>query len=226
VRLPGFRALAGKQASGDDIEVAIGTTQRRRLRMVGTPLRDHDRIRYVLTSISDISSDYKMAEELRRLSVIDELTGINNRRGFLLAARTRLADLQRDGCGAVLLFADLDGLKTINDKHGHGVGDQAIRDAAGLLSVNTPHADVLGRIGGDEFCVLLADSAAANGITGRVRRLHAQAELFNGSNRRAYQISFAVGSSMFDHAPDTLDELMRRADQDIYRARKVRRRVG
>jgi diguanylate cyclase (GGDEF)-like protein len=226
-RLPGVRAMAGKQASVDDVEVALGTTERRRLRMVGTPLRDHDRIRYVLTSISDITAEYQMAEELRRLSVIDELTGINNRRGFLLAARTRLADLQREGRGAVLFFADFDGLKTINDTHGHGVGDQAIRDAASLLSVNTPHADMLGRIGGDEFCVLLADSATANGVTAWVRRLHAQAELFNDSNRRAYRIGFTVGSCIFDPAaPHTVDELMRRADEDMYSARQARRRVA
>jgi diguanylate cyclase (GGDEF)-like protein len=226
-RLPGVLALAGKQASVDDIEVAIGTTKRRRLRMTGTPLRDHDRIRYVLTSVFDITAEYQMAEELRRLSVIDELTGINNRRGFLLAGRTRLADLQREGCAAVLLFADLDGLKAINDTHGHGVGDQAIRDAASLLSANTLDVDVVGRIGGDEFCVLLANSAAATGIATWVRRLHARAELFNGSNRRAYRISFTVGSSLFDPAaPDTIDELMRRADKDMYRARQARRRVG
>jgi diguanylate cyclase (GGDEF)-like protein len=226
-RLPGVWALAGKHACVDDIEVAIGKTERRRLRMVGTPLRDRDRIRYVLTSISDITAEYQMAEELRRLSVIDELTGINNRRGFLLAARTTLTALQLEDRGAVLLFADLDGLKAINDSHGHGVGDQALRDAAGLLSANTPHADVLGRIGGDEFCVLLADSKTANGSTKWVRRLHAQAELFNDSNQRAYRITFTVGSSVFDPAAsDTVDDLMRRADLDMYGAKQARRRAG
>jgi diguanylate cyclase (GGDEF)-like protein len=226
-RLPAIRALAGEQASVDDIDVAIGRTERRRLRMVGTPLRDEDRIRYVLTSFSDISAEYQMAEELRQLSVIDELTGINNRRGFLLAARTRLEVLQREGRGAVLLFADLDGLKAINDTHGHGVGDQAIRDGASLLSANTPRADVLGRIGGDEFCVLLADGATSNESSGWVRRLRTQANMFNDSKQQAYRISFTVGSSVFDPAaPDTVDQLMRRADRDMYDARQARRQGG
>jgi GGDEF domain-containing protein len=96
-------------------------TRRRHLRVVATSIRDGDQIRYVLTSFADITAERRMAEELRQLSVIDEFTEINNRPGFLLAARTELARVQRARRPGVLLFIDLHGLMTINDTYGDGV---------------------------------------------------------------------------------------------------------
>ncbi len=154
--LPIVHALRGETASVDNIEVAVDQ-ERRRLSIVGTPIREADRVRYALTAFADITAERQMAEELRKLAHIDPLTGVNNRRGFLLAARTQIGRVLQERRGAALHFVDLDGLKSINDTHGHGIGDQAIRRIATLLKASVRRSDVVGRVGGDEFCVLLAD---------------------------------------------------------------------
>ena len=194
---------------------------RRRLSVVGTPIREADRVRYALTAFADITAERQMAEELRRLADIDPLTGVNNRRGFLLAARTQLARVQQERRGAALFFVDVDGLKSINDTHGHGIGDQAIRAMADLLKANVRRSDVVGRVGGDEFCVLLADLSTPNESDRWVRRLREQVDVRNGSNLQPH-VTFTVGSAIFDPAaPSTVEELMLLADEAMYRARRV-----
>jgi diguanylate cyclase (GGDEF)-like protein len=225
-RLPTARALRGEEASVDDVEVAVDTTRRRRMRLVGTPIRDGDRLRYALSAFIDITAEREMAEELRQLSVRDELTGVNNRRGFLLEARARLALIQREYRTATLFYVDLDGLKAINDTYGHGVGDDAIRDAAVILSASIRLSDVLGRVGGDEFCLLLTDVGTRADVDVWVRRLHAQVELHNSSSNRPYRLMFTVGCTVFDPAtPCTVEDLMHRADEAMYGARHARRGV-
>ncbi len=121
-------------------------------------------MRYALTAFADITAERQMAEELRKLADVDPLTEVNNRRGFVLAARAQLARVQQEGRGAALLFVDLDGLKSINDTHGHAIGDQAIRRIASLLKASVHGPDVVGRVGGDEFCALLADVSTPQSV--------------------------------------------------------------
>lgn len=220
-RLPIVHALRGDTASVDNIEVAV-KQMRRRLNVVSTPIREQDRMRYALTAFADITAERQMADELRKLADIDPLTGVNNRRGFLLAARTQLARVQQERRGAALLFVDLDGLRSINDTHGHGIGDQAIRLIASLLKASVRRSDVVGRVGGDEFCALLADVNTPKESERWVRRLRAQVDVRNGSNVEPH-LTITVGSAIFDPAaPSTVEELMVRADEAMYQARRVR----
>jgi diguanylate cyclase (GGDEF)-like protein len=219
-RLPLVHARQGHVASVDDIEVEVDT-RRRHLRVVATPIRERDQIRYVLTAFADITAERRMAEELRQLSVIDELTGVNNRRGFLLAARTELARAQRARRPAVLLFIDLDGLKRINDTHGHGAGDHALTSAATLIRASSSRGDVLGRIGGDEFCVLLTEGGTPADADPWLRRLRERVAQYNGSTRQPYRLAFTVGRTVFDpDSPGTVEELIGRADAAMYQARE------
>ncbi len=223
-RLPIVHALRGETASVDNIEVAVDQ-QRRRLSVVGTPIHETERVRYALTAFADITAERQMAEELRRLADIDPLTGVNNRRAFLVAARTQLARVKQESRGAALLFVDLDGLKSINDTHGHATGDQAIRRIAGLLKASVRRDDVVGRVGGDEFCALLADVSTPQQSDRWVRRLCAQVDVRNRSNLQPH-LTITVGSAIFDPAaPSTVDELMLRADEAMYQARRVRERT-
>ncbi|MEV4413187.1 diguanylate cyclase [Catellatospora sp. NPDC049609] len=219
-RFPLARARQGHVASVDDMEVELGE-QRRQLRVVATPIRDGERIRYVLTAFADITSERQMAEELRQLSVIDELTGVNNRRGFLIAARTELARARRTRRSCVLLFIDLDGLKRINDNFGHGAGDDALRCTATLLRANIRRRDVLGRVGGDEFCVLLAEADPRNDVEVWARRLREQVARHNATTDEPYRLAVTVGATAFDHdTPGTIEDLMERADAAMYQARQ------
>lgn len=97
-------------------------------------------------------------EEIRRLSVTDELTGLNNRRGFYLLAEQKLRGTHHLGHNCVLAFLDVDGLKRVNDEQGHDVGDALLRDVAELLLAGRRESDILARLGGDEFCVLVTES--------------------------------------------------------------------
>ena len=96
-------------------------------------------------------------EEIRNLSLTDELTGLRNRRGFFLFAEQARAMAMRAGKQSAILFADVDGLKDVNDRHGHEAGDALLRNFAGVLADTFRESDVVARVGGDEFCVLGAE---------------------------------------------------------------------
>ena len=90
------------------------------------------------------------------LSLMDELTGLHNRRGFVSLAEQRLKLTSRQGVRSTLIFIDVDNLKYINDNFGHREGDGALQQIAGLLRECFRESDIIGRLGGDEFCVLLS----------------------------------------------------------------------
>ncbi|MEU8001715.1 sensor domain-containing diguanylate cyclase [Catellatospora sp. NPDC049111] len=219
-RLPVTQARQGHVAAVEDMEVERDA-QRRQLRVVATPIRDGERVSYVLTAFADITAERRMAEELRQLAVIDELTGVNNRRGFLLAARQELALAEQARRPGVLLFVDLDGLKIINDTYGHGVGDHALESTSKLLQANIRRRDVLGRIGGDEFCVLLTEAGRISDVDLWTGRLRERVSRHNETSRQPYRLALTVGATFIDQgAPNTIEDLIARADAAMYQARE------
>jgi diguanylate cyclase (GGDEF)-like protein/PAS domain S-box-containing protein len=222
--LPTARALNGESAGVDDVEVGTDGGQRRRLLVVGTPILEGDQLRYAMTAFRDITTEFRMAEELHRLSIIDELTGINNRRGFLLQARDQLVAAGGRKHRAALLYLDLDGLKAINDNIGHNAGDQAIRDMAEVLRASTRQSDLIGRMGGDEFCVLLMGVGETTPEDAVLSRLQELAARFNATTEQPYRLAYSVGVATFDpHQPCTLEEFMARADAAMYAVKRLRR---
>ncbi|MHA2123177.1 MAG: diguanylate cyclase, partial [Promethearchaeota archaeon] len=120
-----------------------------------SPVKNSEGIVEAVTVVSkDISERIKMEEELRSLSLTDQLTGLYNRRGFITLADQYLKVLDRQKQGIFLLYADLDRLKWINDELGHNEGDRAIVQTAKILRDNYRKSDVIARMGGDEFVVL------------------------------------------------------------------------
>ncbi|MFC7244944.1 GGDEF domain-containing protein [Catellatospora aurea] len=219
-RLPAAQARQGHVAAVEDMEVERDA-QRRQLRVVATPIRDGRQVSYVLTAFSDITDQRRMAEELRQLAVIDELTGVNNRRGFLLAARRELALAQQAQRPGVLLFVDVDGLKRINDTYGHGVGDHALESTSQLLRANIRRRDVLGRIGGDEFCLLLTEAGRDSDVDLWAGRLREQVTRHNETSRQPYRLALTVGATFVDQdAPNAIEDLIARADAAMYQARE------
>jgi diguanylate cyclase (GGDEF)-like protein len=147
-----------------------------------------------------------------QLLTTDHLTGISNRRGFENLARQTLNLCKRMGRPATLLFFDLNRFKQINDAHGHIEGDWAMRTfAQGLLAVFR-NSDVIGRLGDDDFAVLLsgADSKSAEVVLPRLTkwmRVHGK------TGEQGYEIRFSVRSSEFDAGRnETVEELLARAD--------------
>jgi diguanylate cyclase (GGDEF)-like protein len=144
---------------------------------------------------------------LQQLSYNDELTGLLNRRGFISMAQQHLKIAQREAWQMVLLFADLDKLKDINDSFGHPEGDRALRAVANVLKETFRTSDLIARLGGDEF-IVLAINAPEAGIQKMVSRLQKNIERFNQQNRY-YQISLSYRGSVSIHAiPHSLEEMI------------------
>ena len=155
-------------------------------------------------------------EELRALSYIDELTGLYNRRGFLTIAATQLKISRRAKDNLLLLYADLDGMKWINDTLGHGEGDKALLKASEVLKNTFRESDIIGRLGGDEFAVLAipADQDSALVIK---ERLAEQLDILNMRGRQKYYLSLSTGTvNCLPDATATIEDLLEQADKLMY----------
>lgn len=155
---------------------------------------------------------------LADLAHLDELTGLANRRGFLLEAERRLEAARRGDGGGVLFYFDLDGLKAINDTDGHPAGDRVLRDAGAVLRATFRSGDVLGRIGGDEL-VALADGLPAVETEAIAARLVGKlAERNHLRDDDEPELRLSAGWCVY-RAPEVppLADLLHRADEAMYR---------
>lgn len=160
-------------------------------------------------------------EDVRRLAITDALTGLNNRRGFIDLAQDRLARLRETGGHAVLGFFDLDGLKLANDGQGHDIGDRMLADFAQALRESFRDTDILGRIGGDEFCVLAEGGEDLDAFAGR---LEATLAAFNAQSDRTYKLAASGGwASVKGDGDYQLDDILGLADSRMYAAKRARR---
>lgn len=159
------------------------------------------------------------------LALLDELTGLCNRRGFELMMSQSLALCRRSQGGAALLYFDLDGFKQINDSLGHAVGDRVLVDFADLLRQNFRAADVLGRRGGDEFAVLMLVKHGGERDQA-LSRLAAAVARYNAEQAQGWQLVYSVG--VVDVPTETGDDaaaLLALADQRMYADKAGRRKA-
>src|SRR5213080_4136931 len=154
------------------------------------------------------------------LALVDDLTGLYNRRGFLTLATRDLRLAHRGNETLLVAFADLDDLKGVNDTAGHAVGDRALRDTAALLRQTFRDSDLVARIGGDEYAVLVRHAGAESaGVL--AERLKRQVREFNRRAARPYQLSISLGFAA--HKASTLGSvagLLDRADRALYRDKR------
>ena len=160
--------------------------------------------------------------ELRRMGTSDPLTRLLNRRGFIPSAEHQLEVAKRTHQPMALVFLDLDGLKRVNDTQGHAAGDGMITEAAYVMGQTFRASDLIGRVGGDEFCVLFtteSESMAWIALT----RLQEVVDETNGQEGRPFSLSFSAGLAMFDpEQPSTLDEMMALADERMYETKRAK----
>ena len=159
--------------------------------------------------------DHEGEEALLTLSLIDELTGLFNRRRFFILADQYLKVAIRTKKRLSLLFIDMDKLKWINDHHGHNEGDQALIDLANILKKSFRESDIIARIGGDEFVVLSEATDKSSEIF--TTRLYENIKDYNAKGSRRFTLSVSVGATQFDpnHAI-SIDELLAKADASMY----------
>ena len=188
--------------------------------VASSPCLYHDQPAMVLLA-RDIAAQLRYERDLHALALLDELTGLQNRRAFSLFAEQELARARRHGCTPVLVFADLDGLKQINDTHGHAAGDAAIRLVASALKSIFRETDIVARWSGDELVALMGEGSdeAAQLISSR---LDAAIAMLSPPGL-TYVVTASVGAIPLDPAL-TLRDAMDRADAGLYAQKKRDRR--
>lgn len=180
----------------------------------------------VLGTVVDITARKQLEDALRALALIDELTGLYNRRGFMTLAERQLTLVRRKHQCLVLVAADLDGLKEINDQYGHAEGDRAIIAAAGILKQTYREADIVARIGGDEFTVFPIE-AAPTSVPLLIDRLHGNLKAWNERHKAPYQLSMSTGNAVLEgELTKGLLQLLAEADAQLYKQKRERARAG
>ncbi len=171
-------------------------------------------------SYTDVTDLVRHAEALERLATTDELTGICNRRHFLALAEREWRRFRRSGEPLALLIFDVDLFKSINDRFGHNAGDAVIRDAVAVSRKVMRDGDVLARIGGEEFVLMLPHTRGHEAMTTAEelrRRFEAEPFRVEGESVR---VTVSIGVAESDPGMAALDDLMKRADQALYDAKR------
>jgi diguanylate cyclase (GGDEF)-like protein/PAS domain S-box-containing protein len=171
-----------------------------------------------LVGVHDVTVQKELEHRLRELAIRDELTGLFNRRHFLEFAQNELHRAARSEAPLALCMFDADHFKVINDRHGHGVGDRVLAEIARAAQGVMRASDVLARIGGEEFAVLLpeTDSASAARVAERIRTSVADLIVEADGGRVRPTISVGVAARV---CGDTVEALLKRADDALYEAK-------
>ncbi len=204
---------------------------------------ESDKVLGVIAAARDVTDIKRMQEEMRQLAFYDPLTRLANRRLLIDRMDQVMAASQRNGCYGALIFLDLDNFKPLNDTHGHEVGDLLLIEVAARLKASVRKTDTVARIGGDEFVVLLsklesdkADSIKHAGrIAEKIRESIAEPYLLKvRSQQKPHAKQFpeltvehhcyaSIGVAMFLGDGLSQDDIMRRADDTMYRAKETGR---
>ena len=178
-----------------------------------SPVQNRNNLTIAVTIVSKDITAYKLAEkDLRNLSMTDELTGLYNRRGFLELARQQLRLADRERRGFFLFYADLNGLKAINDRYGHNSGDLALNNTARTLIRTFRKSDIIARFGGDEF-VILGEETPETDVEMITLRLQKNLDAFN--------LSLSLGIVRYNpDQPCSLDQLIFKADALMYEEKR------
>ena len=170
--------------------------------------------------VRDITERKQIEKQLHSLSITDELTGLYNRRGFFKLIEHHLKLAKRQNMKLMLLYADLDNLKEINDTLGHNKGDAVLVETANILKATYRESDIIARIGGDEFVVFPVGTTEGH-VEIIMDRLQKNIDAYNAREEHGYEISISVGISCFDPtSPLSADELLAEADKLMYSNKK------
>ena len=175
--------------------------------------------------LTDITDRKHMEEEILALSLRDDLTTLYNRRGFMTLAEQQLKTASRMKKKIALLYLDVDDLKQINDSSGHKMGDRALAEIAFILKQSFRAADIIGRLGGDEFSVLAMESTKMN-VDILTQRLEEKLTLFNSrsSAEAGFSLSVSIGVSIREpEDPATVEEMLSRADHLMYEQKRSKK---
>jgi diguanylate cyclase (GGDEF)-like protein/PAS domain S-box-containing protein len=183
-----------------------------------------DECEYQCAFVRDISERKALLAELERQAHIDYLTGIANRRYFMELGEIELARAQRYGCRLSVFMLDIDYFKSINDTHGHAVGDKVLQRIGGLFAETLREIDISGRLGGEEFAVLLPETShdEAVEVAERLRAEIARSKIPLESGL-PLQFTICIGIASLKEKNTNIDTLLNLADKALYRAKQTGR---
>jgi len=202
--------VASGDAPATDLNMSNGTVLRCQLAKLPNGGR--------MLIYSDVTDIVRAAQEMEKLATIDGMTGIFNRRHFLALADHEWDRARRYGRPLSFLMIDIDYFKAINDRFGHDVGDRAIMHVANLASDCKRSSDLLARIGGEEFGLLLPETGAAQAelLAERLRREVAKSPLAEVS----HSATVSIGVATADETMTGISDLIKAADQALYAAKR------
>lgn len=226
----GVEYILRKSAEPHEIIRAVNKSLKKetmpiRLSQTGQLQRDH--LEVLANKLYQKVSELEEAnEQLRNLSLTDWLTGLNNRRGFMILATGLLRFARRSGYSLSLIYIDLDSLKQINDMFGHTSGDNAILQFSRILNETFRDSDIIGRVGGDEFVILVVD-ASESGLDSMLTYLQNNVDAYNQHPESKHKLAYSSGViHMETNSTLTMEELLSQADQAMYLHKKNRKRSG
>lgn len=186
-----------------------------------TPLFTEGDISHFIAIHDDISAQKLSRERIEHLAHYDALTGLPNRTLFFDRLRQALSVARRQDSGLALMYMDLDGFKLVNDSMGHHAGDLLLAGVAERLMKCTRASDTVARLGGDEFTVILSDTHREEAVAEVAQKIvDAISRPFDLEGRVA-RIGISIGIARYTEEADSEDELIRRADQSMYRAKSA-----
>ena len=169
---------------------------------------------------------HRLKEELHAMALVDDLTGLYNRRGFFVLAEQQIKYVRRLQNKMILMYADLDDLKRLNDTLGHQAGDRALIQVSQILRKTIRDSDIVARIGGDEFALFAAD-AVCDDIQALPSRLQKSLDQANAQNPSPHPLSLSIGTVCCDFVDNTpLEELLDRADKAMYEQKQSKHDAG
>ena len=177
----------------------------------------------LVCSVRDITERKAAEKELARAANTDALTGLANRRSFMAVLARSLYKARRNGAVTTLVLLDIDHFKQVNDRHGHGVGDEVLRGLATLCSSMLGPRDMMARIGGEEFALLLRGLPAAQAAL-LCERLRSEVQSFVACETDDGPVSVSISLGLTEvRGEDTIASAMRAADEALYRAKRLGR---
>lgn len=207
------REIKGRRRDGSLFPMELSLTQ---VRDQGVP--------FYIALLRDVSEQVQARERLTELATTDSLTGVRNRRAFFDLAEKELSRARRHGRSLVVMLIDADYFKSINDTFGHAAGDAVLRQLAKLASVNLREMDVVGRLGGEEFAICMPEASVTAGCMAAERLRHLVAGMVvQAADGAEVRCSISVGVAEAHEDDGTIEDILRRADAALYRAKNLGR---
>ena len=207
----GKASFEAHHRSKDGKELLVWTNARR-IEFDGLPA--------ILSISRDISERKRMENELRNLAITDPLTGAKNRRYFMDRGKEELARCLRYGTPLCLLILDIDYFKLVNDTYGHDAGDEVLKSLTEKAQGVLRETDIFARFGGEEFAALLVQTSQQDALLTAERLRTAIEAMPLPQIRNNFSITISIGVALFDDSDTSIEELIKRADKAMYRAKE------